>query len=339
MSYMSRLLMSAVVVSVPVFGAAQATDGPAPKLVVNEKIVDAGTVAQGEIVDVTFTLANQGTAPLEVKSVRPTCGCTVAKFDREIAPGGEGTIAAKVDTSNFSGPISKSMLVMTNDPELSSLSLVIKALVRPFVEVLPRPLVRFNAVQGEKVEQKLTVVSAEDEGLVVSKVESTYDHLESDIRRLGKEELIAGKPEPQYEITLRLSQDAPPGPVSARAMIHTSNPKAPKIPVRIFGVVRALLHVTPSQVQFGAVEAKDKPGRNVIVVNNRADAQVQVTGATVDDKSFAAEVYTIEDGKRYQVTVTIDPETAPGSRSATMTIATSDKQFPELKVPVSASVR
>jgi hypothetical protein len=334
-----RVLMIAGLVLVPVLAVAQETDGAAPKLVVEEKLIDAGTVPQGEVIDAEFTLSNEGAASLEVKSVRPTCGCTVVKFDQEIAPGTAGKIFAKVDTSNFSGPISKSMLVMTNDPDVPNMSLVVKALVRPYVEVLPRPLVRFNAVQGEEAEQKLTVVSAEGEDLAVTKVESPLSFLETEVRKLGKDELIQGKPEPQFEVTLRLSGDAPPGPVSGRAMIHTSNSKAPKVPVRIFGVVRALLHVTPSQVQFGAVEAKDKPGRNVIVVNNRPGVQVKVTGATIDDEVFAAEVYTIEDGKRYQVTVTVDPEAAAGSRSATMIIATDDSQFPQLKVPVSASIR
>ena len=336
---LSRALMVAILILVPALVAAQETDGPASKVVVEEKLIDAGTVAQGEVIDAVFTLSNEGTASLEVKSVRPTCGCTVVKFDNQIPPGTTGTISAKVDTSNFNGPISKSMLVATNDPNIPSLSLVIKALVRPYVEVLPRPLVRFNAVQGERTEQKLTVVSAEADGLVVSKVETSLSFLETEIRKLGKDELIQGKPEPQYEVTLRLSEDAPAGPVSARAMIHTSNPKAPKVPVRIFGVVRALLHVTPSQVQFGAIEAKTKAGRNVIIVNNRPGAQVKVTGAAIDDEAFATEVYTIEEGKRYQVTVSVDPEAKPGTRSANMTISTDDPQFPELKVPVSANIR
>ena len=39
----------------------------------------------------------------------------------------------------------------------------------------------------------------------------------------------------------------------------------PEVEVKVYGVVRALLNVTPGQVQFGAVEAKARPGRNVIV--------------------------------------------------------------------------
>ena len=87
-----------------------------PNMVVLEKVKDVGTVAQGEVVDVNFEIANEGTEVLQVKAVRPTCGCTVASFDKEIAAGGTGAIKAKLDTKDFSGPISKSILIMTNDP-------------------------------------------------------------------------------------------------------------------------------------------------------------------------------------------------------------------------------
>jgi len=61
-------------------------------------------------------------------------------------------------------------------------------------------------------------------------------------------------------------------------------------------VVRALVHVTPTQVEFGGVEAKARPGRNLIVVNNRTDgAAVKVTSAVVDDPAFEASVSTIEE--------------------------------------------
>ena len=66
-------------------------------------------------VDAVFELVNEGNATLTVKAVRPTCGCTVADFDREIAPGATGTVKAKLDTKDFAGPISKSILVMTDD--------------------------------------------------------------------------------------------------------------------------------------------------------------------------------------------------------------------------------
>jgi hypothetical protein len=321
--------------------AAQEAAEGSPKLVVPERILDFGTVAQGEEIHADFTLRNEGTADLHIKTVRPTCGCTVVDFPKTIAAGETGQIKAKVDTSEFTGPISKSMLLMTDDPESPSMSLVIKAAVKPYVEVLPRALVRINAIQGEKATQKLVLVAdpAIGDELEITKVESSVPQLLASYRKLDKDELLDGRGPYQFELELGLGEDVEVGPMNARVMVYTNHPKAKRIVIKVFGVVRALLHVTPNRIQFGAVEAKLKPGRNVIVVNNRPQSKVMLTEATVDDPAFDAEIITIEEGRRYQVTVTIDPESRPGTRDATLTIKTTDDQFPELKVPVGAAIQ
>jgi len=315
-----------------------AADGP--KLMVPEKIMDMGKVAQGEVLDVDFAVVNEGDETLEIKAVRPTCGCTVADFDREIAPGKTGYIKAKLDTRDFSGPISKSILIMTNDPQDPTRTLVIKTEVHPYVQVLPRALVRFNAVQHEPMEQKITVVADEEEkDFKVKAVKSSVPFLLASVRPVPSDQLLAGKSPQQYEITLTMKENPPVGPVNTVLEIETNHPKAKKVPVKVFGVVRALLHVTPSQIQFGAVEAKKQPGRNVIVVNNRsAGVEVKVTGASVNDPAFNAEVVPIEKGRRYQVSVTINPEASAGPRDAVLTLKTSDPEFPTVEVPVRANI-
>ena len=141
------------------------------------------------------------------------------------------------------------------------------------------------------------------------------------------------------QVELSMKDGAPVGPVNAVLEIQTNHPKAKTVPVKVFGVVRALLHVTPSQVQFGSVAAKKRPGRNLIIVNNRSGGvSVNVESASVNDAAFAAEVVTIEQGRRYQVTVTVKPEATPGSRDAVLTIKTSDTEFPEVEVPVRANI-
>jgi hypothetical protein len=333
------MIAAGMVVLAAVAGAtADAADGP--KMVVVEKIKDMGTVAQGEVLDVDFELVNEGDETLEIKAVRPTCGCTVAEYDREIAPGKTGYIRSKLETQDFSGPISKSILIMTNDPQDPTMTVVIKTVVHPYVEVLPRALVRFNAVQHEPMNQKVTVVAGEEEkDFKVTGVKSSVPFLMASVRPLTKDQLLAGKSAQQYEIALSMKDDAPIGPVNAVLEVETNHPKAKTVPVKVFGVVRSLLHVTPSQVQFGPVSAKKKPGRNVIFVNNRSGgAAVEVTSAEVNDPAFEAEVVTIEDGRRYQITVTVKPDASPGPRDAMLTLNTSDRQFPALEVPVRANI-
>ena len=334
-TFTAAVLALTLAAIVPVTGAA---DGP--KMVVPEKIKDMGKVAQGEVLDVDFAIVNEGDETLEIKAVRPTCGCTVADFDREIAAGKTGYIKSKLDTRDFSGPISKSILVMTNDPQDPTTTLVIKTDVHPYVQVLPRALVRFNAVRHEPMEQRITVVAdAEEKDFRVTGVKSSAPFLLASVRPVAADQLLAGKSAQQYEVVLTMKDNPPVGPVNAVLEIETNHPKAKTVPVKVFGVVRALLHVTPSQIQFGSVEAKKQPGRNVIVVNNRTgNAPVTITDAKVSDAAFDAEVVTIERGRRYQITVTVKADAEAGPRDAMLTLKTSDPEFPTLEVPVRANI-
>ena len=339
---MSRSTMLAIAVmaafAIAPGTVASAVDGP--QMVVPEMIKDMGTVAQGEVVNVEFEIANEGNETLEIKAVRPTCGCTVADFDRQVEPGKSGYIKAKLETRDFSGPISKSILVMTNDPQNPTVTIVIKTTVHPYVEILPRALIRFNAVQHEAMSQKITVVGGENEtNFEVTGVKSSEGFLTAAFRPLPEGERLAGKSPKQWEVELSMTDDAPVGPVNAVLEIQTNHPKAKTVPVKVFGVIRALLHVTPSQVQFGSVAAKKQPGRNLIVVNNRSGgAKIVVRSASVNDAAFSAEVVTIEEGRRYQITVTVNSDATPGPRDAVLTIKTSDAEFPEVKVPVRATI-
>jgi hypothetical protein len=339
-NYRFTLLTITVMVVILAATAVEMDAADGPKLVVPEKTMDMGRVAQGEVLDVDFAVVNEGDETLEIKAVRPTCGCTVADFDREVAPGKTGYIKAKLDTRDFSGPISKSILIMTNDPQDPTRTLIIKTEVHPYVEVLPRALVRFNAVQHEAMEQRITVVADEEEkDFKVIAVKSQVPFLLASVRPVPSDQLQAGKSPQQYEITLTMKENPPVGPVNTVLEIETNHPKAKKVPVKVFGVVRALLHVTPSQIQFGAIEAKKQPGRNVIVVNNRSGGvAIKVTGAAVNDPAFNAEVVPIEKGRRYQITVTVNPDASAGPRDAVLTLKTDDPEFPTVEVPVRANI-
>lgn len=330
------LVMVAVMVSMVSIVAAQG----GPKLVVEEKVIDLGEVPQGVVKDVEFELRNEGAAVLTIKSVRPTCGCTVADFDKEIPIDGKGAVRAKLDTTGFKGAISKSILVMTDDPAVPTLSLAIKAIVQPYIDVMPRALVRFNALQMEKAEQKVVLVGTERSGaFTVTGVETDSEALEVSYRALGDGERIEGKSDTQYEIVISLAEDAPVGPISSVVKVMTTAAQAKVVEIKVFGVLRALLRVTPPELQFGAVEAVQAPGRNLIIVNNRAGTSVEITEASIDDPAFSAEIIPVEKGKRYQVTVSIKRDAKVGVKDATLVLKTTDPDASELKVPVRASLR
>ena len=100
----------------------------------NERIHDFGTI-QEEVgkVTATFTFDNQLLAPLTIKSVRASCGCTTPNWSREpIAPNRTGEVSVTYNTTGRPGSFTKSMtVVLTNGSEDFTEVLYIKGQVTP----------------------------------------------------------------------------------------------------------------------------------------------------------------------------------------------------------------
>jgi hypothetical protein len=80
---------------------------------------DLGKVNEGQVVDISWRLKNNGTKPLVIANVAPGCGCTVAEKPTEpIAPGEQTVIRAKFDSKNQSaGEHRKNITVVANTKE------------------------------------------------------------------------------------------------------------------------------------------------------------------------------------------------------------------------------
>src|SRR5258708_6353719 len=105
----------------------------APALAVAETTQDGGTVEEGATLHYRFSIANRGEANLEIKDVKPSCGCTVPRWDKLISPGKNGVIEAEVHTERFRGAITKHLTVISNDAAHPQLELMLTAKVTPLV--------------------------------------------------------------------------------------------------------------------------------------------------------------------------------------------------------------
>ena len=87
----------------------------APELTVPEGNYHFGTIPQGKKVPHNFVIRNSGDAPLQIKEVSVSCGCTAAKPSSSlIAPGKSAEIQVVFDSSNFTGRVQKSVSLVTN---------------------------------------------------------------------------------------------------------------------------------------------------------------------------------------------------------------------------------
>jgi uncharacterized cupredoxin-like copper-binding protein len=99
-----------------------------PDIFFRETNHDFGNVKEGKTVEYTFKFTNKGSAPLEIKKVRTSCGCTAALLSsKKLDPGSEGTLKVELDTKNRSGKMSRTITVESNDVKEPSKVLTIFA--------------------------------------------------------------------------------------------------------------------------------------------------------------------------------------------------------------------
>jgi hypothetical protein len=118
-----------LLLGVTVWGRPASFQTTGPRAVPVEPSKDYGSCRKGEKIEHDFLVRNDGNAELLITEVRPSCGCTVASFDKSIAPGKLGKVHVVIDTTAFSGPIAKAVIVLTNDPALPQFQLTLRAKV------------------------------------------------------------------------------------------------------------------------------------------------------------------------------------------------------------------
>ncbi len=107
-------------------------DGPMPTFSFVNTTHDFGEIQEGEVVNHTFSFANNGETPLVIESAKASCGCTVPRWPRDpIAVGATGEIEVSFNSKGKPGIQNKTVTITANtNPKITKLyikSNVVKA--------------------------------------------------------------------------------------------------------------------------------------------------------------------------------------------------------------------
>ncbi|MEM7039095.1 MAG: DUF1573 domain-containing protein, partial [Bacteroidota bacterium] len=151
----------------------------------NETTHDFGTVKKGDKTEFTFQFTNTSDAPVTLKNVKASCGCTTPKWTRDpVGPGETGDIHVTYN-SNRIGPFNKSVRINYNDrtdpvmvyikgkvnaPE--GTAAVTKPPVKPAV-----PKINYNVPRGalafEKIIENMKQITSDDVKVVEFRFKNT----------------------------------------------------------------------------------------------------------------------------------------------------------------------
>ena len=325
---------------------ADAAEEKAPRLTIVEPVHEYGEVAKGDKLDWSFVIKNTGNADLQIIAARPGCGCTVADFDKVIKPGETGKVTAHVDTTNFAGPIAKTVTLETNDAASPSSTLTIHAIVKPYVEAYPAGFVRFNELQGDATTQSITLYSEEDEPFEIKDVQAPADWIKVTTTKLADADRVAnlGKAgQNQYRVDITVGgPEAKIGPMADKIRIVTNSKHQPEYMVSVTGVIRPTYRVEPTALNFGEVAPSDAAAtRSVLLHSNdvKTPENFVVTKVESDVPSITTAFKPLAQKGDYEVTLAVAKNAKPGDVDGTVKIYTTDKVNPVVTLPVKATIK
>lgn len=306
-----------------------------PKAVVADKEFDAGTVNKGDEIKHDFIVENQGKGVLEITRVQPACGCTVTEFDKKIEPGKSGKITATVHTTNFNGPIHKTISVATNDPEMSNFQLAIKATVKAVLNVTPNQFQQVGLVfKGQSLKKDFTLTSEDGTPFEVTQIQSEDPALKYDLKMAPDKKSAT--------FTVILPEDHPTGPITGRFTLSTTHPKAPSVTLAVFGTIREPLTVYPQELIYSGLnkswvdEHPDDVSLNkAITVAYEMAPELKIESVSSDLPFLEITHEPITPNQRYTIKVHIKPPVKAGDFSGKITIVTNKKT---VEIPVRGKI-
>ncbi len=315
----------------PVPALAPTAVAPAPaggaKIQFETPVYDFGKMRSGEPVKHTFIFTNIGTQTLEIKAVRPGCGCTTAgEWTKKVEPGLTGSIPIQVNTANFNGAVTKVVSVDSNDGQQPTVTLQIKGTLWKPVEVSPTlAYLNVSADSPESAKSTVKIINNMDEPLTLSAPEINNKSFTAEVKTLT--------PGKEFQVELGMVPPLAAGAVQATVTLKTSSKEMPTITFTAYANVQPALVVNPPQISLpaGPLANEIKP---VVTIDNKGPKAVTIYEPAVSPDNIQVQL-TEPRSNSFTLTLIfpVGFDLKPGDKSE-LTVKTSHPQFPVIKVPI-----
>ena len=268
----------------------------APKIEFGPMVYDFGKIKSGDIIRHDFVFTNTGTATLEIKDVRPSCGCTTAgTWEKLIAPGKTGSIPLQFNSTAFGGQVTKSATVICNDPAKSNVVLQVTGTVWKPIDVIP-PTTVFNLTSDVTTNETkvVRIVSNLEEPITLSDAQSSNRAFLAAIKivRPGKEFEVHVTAVPPF--------DAPT--VFAPITVKSSSTQMALITLNAYVMVQEAVVVMPNQISLppGPLTA---PASSAFAIRNNSTNSLVLSDASVNVEGATVRISEPQPGRFFSVTV------------------------------------
>ena len=290
---------------------------------------DFGSVAHGPVQTYAFRVVNNTKQPVNISSVRVSCGCTSASVAKPfLNPGEETAVVARMDTSRFIGVKRVTIFVQFDRPTFEETRLWVQANARTDFSVSPDGLAfgEVKRASGPSLSDTITFYGNDTK---VTAVKSESNYVQTSIK-----EVRDASGQPSYQMTAKLRDDVPIGKWYTDLWVKTNNPEYPEIRVPVTMEVESGLTVSPDAVSLGKVAVNGESERRVIIRGVKPFKILDVKGAdgqlSVHDNTTASKAVHV-------LTVKLNPGKA-GDLNRNLRIETDLPEDNSVDLAVSAQV-
>lgn len=251
------------------------------------------------------------------------------QFDRIVMPGETGKIPISVKTNAVSGPLNKSVTVLTNVQGSGKATIVLKVKGQVWqpVQVTPRSAA-FGRITLDKVEEgpviKLTIVSNVEGDLKLTNIKSTNPAFRAEVTPI--------EPGKKYELSVSVVARLKPGNNSAKINISTGIAETPKLIIPVYAYVTSPVDVTPAKLALSAVRSQDLTRHFYIRSNNSKPLEISELKSSNPDLKL--QLTDIRNALTYRLTVDVPRSYKPASGGDTISFKTDNSAVPLVSIPI-----
>lgn len=295
---------------------------------------DFGKVNTDRPLGYRFKVTNKGTAPLQIKRLNASCGCTSTVMDQNkwyLKPGESNAVEITFNPSGFKGLVRKSVNVESDDPQNPNVTLTFEADVIKEIMVEPGSLFFRDLSPSTQSKKTLKLVSGDGVSFQVI-----------DVKIPGAPYLTASWHPEGKDIMVEVVLDGHKVPAGMRngaekLSIRTTHPRVPYVPVDILWDFKTLISVTPDRIVWS--EPAGKEHRITLSLKHEAGKPFRILSAKPSIPQIRVNGLSKTSVPQQEVQIVMDASVKAGTYSEEVILSLDDPDQPDLKVRVNALLK
>jgi len=303
-----------------------------PEIFFESPVFDFGKAYKGDKVEHVYKFENRGKATLEIRKVKPSCGCTAAILSSNtILPGETGEVKATFNTGSYQGKVKKTISVLSNDPNTSNHKLTISGEVIEEISFKPKNI-NFGSLRADNQSDKTVKFSVKSQSgpdFEIVKVTSSKPFVEASVT-----EGLEGK----YTITATLKDHHKIGRFSGKIFLETNSTKQPKASVIFYGVVEGDIAINQKRIYYGTVPEGKEITKKLFVKINESHIKILSSKISPDYLSVNIDERYEQRNPHCLIEIKLHGDAPIGKINGLLELTINSKEQPVINIPITGEV-